>query len=105
MDLDLLIPALLITTRAPSECCIELHDIVVTFAGVFRIVRELFHIPQNSERFKQNLSQHLSEIDRKLFVGMLSKQQSEEDVKHLFLPFGSIEECTILRGPDGSSKG
>jgi len=43
--------------------------------------------------------------DRKLFVGMLNKQQQEDDVRQLFRSYGNIEECTILRDQNGNSKG
>jgi len=43
--------------------------------------------------------------ERKLFIGMFSKNVKEDDLREMFLPFGSIEELTILRNPDGTSKG
>ncbi|KAJ1519400.1 hypothetical protein ONE63_004692 [Megalurothrips usitatus] len=43
--------------------------------------------------------------ERKLFVGMLSKKCSENDVRQMFGQFGTIEECTVLRDTNNQSKG
>eukprot|EP00057_Strongylocentrotus_purpuratus_P011470 XP_011665944.1 PREDICTED: CUGBP Elav-like family member 3-B isoform X4 [Strongylocentrotus purpuratus] len=43
--------------------------------------------------------------DRKLFVGMLNKAQTEEEVRAMFTHFGKIDECTILKDPNGISRG
>lgn len=43
--------------------------------------------------------------ERKLFVGMLNKKLSENDVRQLFEKHGVIEECTVLRDQNSQSKG
>jgi RNA recognition motif-containing protein len=41
----------------------------------------------------------------KLFVGCLPYSKTEADLKSLFEPFGGVQEISILRRPDGNSKG
>ncbi|XP_070189157.1 CUGBP Elav-like family member 2 isoform X13 [Littorina saxatilis] len=43
--------------------------------------------------------------ERKLFIGMLSKKLNENDIRMLFAPFGTIEDCTVLRDANSQSRG
>ena len=53
------------------------------------------------------LFEYLFVEEAKLFVGMIPKATSftEEDLMKTFRPFGIVVSCTILRTPDGTSKG
>lgn len=46
-----------------------------------------------------------SEELRKIFVGMLSKTCNDQDLKDMFQEFGPVEEVTVLRNHDATSKG
>lgn len=45
------------------------------------------------------------ERENKLFVGMLPKTFSEQELKDLFSPYGELKEVHIIRGPEGGPKG
>ncbi|XP_033149520.1 CUGBP Elav-like family member 4 isoform X3 [Drosophila busckii] len=81
-----------------QQVTVSCHQTMIPTAVKLQMNRTLQLKPAENE----SRSEHL---DRKLFVGMLSKLQTEDDVRQIFHPFGNIEECTILRGPDGASKG
>ncbi|XP_076467109.1 CUGBP Elav-like family member 2 isoform X12 [Babylonia areolata] len=57
--------------------------------------------PADSEKRNGDLNVE----ERKLFVGMLSKKLNENDVRMMFAPFGTIEDCTVLRDATSTSKG
>lgn len=48
---------------------------------------------------------HYAEELRKIFVGMLSKTCNDQDLKEMFQEFGPVEEVTVLRNHDATSKG
>jgi RNA recognition motif-containing protein len=41
----------------------------------------------------------------KLFIGMVPKTFTEDDLRPIFTPFGEIKDMNILRGSDGQSRG
>ncbi|XP_043225774.1 CUGBP Elav-like family member 5 [Amphibalanus amphitrite] len=43
--------------------------------------------------------------ERKLFVGMIGKETGDETVRSMFMSYGPIEECTVLRDAQKNSKG
>lgn len=43
--------------------------------------------------------------DWKLFVGMLSRNSTEDRVIEIFSPYGTVKEVHLLRDANGNSKG
>ncbi|XP_046889243.1 CUGBP Elav-like family member 2 isoform X7 [Hypomesus transpacificus] len=82
------------TRKAALEAQNALHNIK-TLSGMHHPIQMK---PADSE--KTNAVE-----DRKLFIGMVSKKYGENEVRMMFSAFGQIEECRILRGPDGLSRG
>ena len=44
-------------------------------------------------------------LERKLFIGMVSKNFDEQNIRGLFQSYGTIEDCTVLRDTNGKSRG
>ncbi|VDI81865.1 CUG-BP- and ETR3-like factor, partial [Mytilus galloprovincialis] len=80
------------TRKAALDAQNALHNIK-TMAGMHHPIQMK---PADSEKRSD---------ERKLFVGMISKKCSENDIRMIFSPFGSIEDCTVLRDQNGQSRG
>ncbi|XP_011605825.1 CUGBP Elav-like family member 2 isoform X3 [Takifugu rubripes] len=82
------------TRKAALEAQNALHNIK-TLSGMHHPIQMK---PADSEKTS-------AVEDRKLFIGMVSKKYGENEIRMMFSSFGQIEECRVLRGPDGQSRG
>ncbi|KAJ8032416.1 CUGBP Elav-like family member 1 [Holothuria leucospilota] len=62
-------------------------------------------LPGMKHKIQMKPADHEKNEERKLFVGMLNKKFTEDDVRVMFAPYGTIESCTVLRDSENNSKG
>ncbi|KAM3718555.1 CUGBP Elav-like family member [Dirofilaria immitis] len=114
-------------TQASRGCCFVTYykraDAIAAQAALhnIRVLPQMYHPVQmkpadienrNVSGIKHASIFPFSETDnlhciaeRKLFVGMLNKRLTEDDVRDMFSQFGHIEDCTVLKDSEGKSRG
>lgn len=92
-------------TQASRGCCFVTFfrraDAIAAQAALHnvRVLPQMHHPVQMKPADSENRN------ERKLFVGMLNKKLTEEDVKAMFIQFGHIEDCSVLKDAEGKSRG
>ncbi|CAG9532172.1 unnamed protein product [Cercopithifilaria johnstoni] len=92
-------------TQASRGCCFVTYykraDAIAAQAALhnIRVLPQMYHPVQMKPADIENRN------ERKLFVGMLNKKLTEDDVREMFAQFGHIEDCTVLKDSEGKSRG
>ncbi|VDD93884.1 unnamed protein product [Enterobius vermicularis] len=92
-------------TQASRGCCFvtfyKRADAIAAQAALhnIRVLPGMHHPVQMKPADSENRN------ERKLFVGMLNKKLTEDDVRGMFKEFGHIEDCTVLKDAEGKSRG
>uniref|UniRef100_A0A1I8ET05 RRM domain-containing protein n=1 Tax=Wuchereria bancrofti TaxID=6293 RepID=A0A1I8ET05_WUCBA len=93
-------------TQTSRGCCFVTYykraDAIAAQAALhnIRVLPQMYHPVQMKPADIENRNGK-----RKLFVGMLNKKLTEDDVREMFAQFGHIEDCTVLKDSEGKSRG
>lgn len=68
-------------------------------------LHEKVKLPNAFNPLQVRLAETQVDKENKVFVGMLPKTFTEEDLQAMFQPFGELREVHVIRGPEGSPKG
>ncbi|KAH7726375.1 Protein ETR-1 g [Aphelenchoides avenae] len=91
-------------TNASKGCCFVTFYHRQDAINAQNALHNIKTLPEMNHPVQMKPADSENRNERKLFVGMLSKTMSEDDVRTMFKEFGPIEECTVLRD-DGRSRG
>ena len=92
----------------PSHSSIIINQCILTHTHTHTLTCTHTHTHSHAHSHTHTLTctlTHTHTEERRLFVGMLSKNFTEDDVRVMFSPYGGVEDVSILRNADGRSKG
>jgi CUG-BP- and ETR3-like factor len=82
-------------------------SIHVTGVEIWRVAHRdcVIQFLQGTPALKLRVAESQTERNNKLFVGMLPKTLTEDDLYTMFCPYGELKEVHVIRTPEGLSKG
>ncbi|XP_031402946.1 RNA-binding protein BRN1 isoform X2 [Punica granatum] len=93
-------------TRAPRGCCFVICPSREEADKAISACHNKRTLPGASSPLQVKYANgELERLEHKLFVGMLPKNVTEEEVSDLFSKYGTIKDMHILRGSQQTSKG
>ena len=61
-------------------------------------------LPKSHNALQVRIAETQVERENKIFVGMLPKTATEQDLTNIFSEYGELREVHVIRGPEGGSK-
>ena len=93
------------TTGSSRGCCFVTYFTRRSAVEAQNALHNIKTLPGMHHPIQMKPADSENRNERKLFIGMLAKKYTENDVRLMFSAYGNIEECTVLRDASGQSKG
>jgi CUG-BP- and ETR3-like factor len=86
-------------------CAFVIYNERTSAQNAMDALHNILHLPNAANPLQVRFAETPLDRETKLFIGMLPKSFSKNEVTALFGPFGEIKEIHIIRGPEGNPQG
>lgn len=93
------------TTKIHRGCAFLTYARKISALHAIQELHDKIKLPNAVNPLQVRPAESQAERENKLFIGMLPKTVTEEDLENTFSQYGELREVHIIRGTDGHSKG
>lgn len=93
------------TTKIHRGCAFLTYSHKISALHAIQELHDKIKLPNAINPLQVRPAESQAERENKLFIGMLPKTVTEEDLENTFSQYGELREVHIIRGSDGHSKG